>query len=267
MHPLTGLQKQTPLSKETENPLKIPLYLSAVALTAVGFAAIVPALFAKQPAAKTTPGSLHIRGTVQSLQKNVLTVNGPSGPVRVQLGAKTPVLSVIPSSRDQVKPGAFLGIASAPGPNGTEQAREVVVFPEAARGTGEGSYPWDLPGGGASKMTNGTVNKSRMTNGTVSQSKMTNGTVAAPGRSKMTNGTVKSGASASEITLEFKQGSGKGAQKLTLPASIPFVTFAPGKPAQLTAGAHVVVFAHSGAGNTTVADRVLVGKNGLVPPM
>ncbi len=237
--------------------MKTPFNPFAAALTALCFATLVPAGFAQQPASKTAPGSLHIRGTVQSLQNNVLTVAGPSGPVRVQMGAKTPVATVVPSSRDQVKPGAFLGIASTPGPNGKEQAREVLVFPEAARGTGEGSYPWDLPGGGGSKMTNGTVGKSRMTNGTI----------AAPGRSKMTNGTVKSGASASEITLEFKQGSGKGTQKLTLPANIPFVTVGPGTPAQLTKGAHVVVFAHTGAANTTVADRVLVGKNGLVPPM
>ncbi len=50
-----------------------------------------------------------------------------SGPVRVQLPAKAPVVSVVPSSREQVKEESFLGIASVPGPNGTEQAREVVV--------------------------------------------------------------------------------------------------------------------------------------------
>ena len=237
------------------------------AASAVSLTTSLTMAFAAPPA-PSAPGSLHIRGSVQSLKGGVLTVTSPSGPVRVMLAAKAPVVSVIPSSRAQVKEGSFLGIASVPWANGAEQAREVVVFPEAARGTGEGSYDWDLPGAGASKMTNGTAGHSRMTNGTVARSHMTNGTVSASApRSRMTNGTVKKAAGTSELTLEFKNGTGKGTQKLTLPEGIPFVTFEPGKMSQLIPGAHVVVFAHKGAGGTVAADRVLVGKNGLVPPM
>jgi hypothetical protein len=214
-------------------------------------------------AAPPPPGTVHVRGSVASLKGGVLTVTTAGGPVRVQVGAKPAVVSVVPSSRAQVKEGSFLGIASVAGPGGAQQAREVVVFPEAARGTGEGNYAWDLPGAGSSKMTNGTAGQSRMTNGTVAPSKMTNGAVSG---SRMTNGTVK-GAGTSVLTLEFKNGSGMGTQKLTLPAGIPFVTFAPGQVAQLTPGAHVVVFGHKGAGGVVAADRVLVGKNGLTPPM
>ena len=221
------------------------------------------------------PPSVHVRGSIQSLKGGVLTVTSASGPVRVQLAAKAPVVSVVPSDRAHIKDGSFLGIASVPGPGGTQQAREVVVFPEAGRGTGEGSYDWDLPGAGLSKMSNGTAaGHSRMTNGTVSHSRMTNGTVSASrmtngtaSHSRMTNGTVKGAANTSDLTLEFKNGSGMGSQKLTLPAGIPFVTFEPGQMSQLTPGAHVVVFGHPGAGGVVTADRVLVGKNGLVPPM
>ena len=78
------------------------------------------------------------------------------------------------------------------------------MFPEAARGTGDGSYPWDLPG------TTG-------------------------GHSKITNGTVKRGSAGDTLTLEFKNGAGTGTQR--------------------------------GASGALSADRVLVGKNGLVPPM
>ena len=42
-----------------------------------------------------------------------------------------------------------------PGPDGTLRSLEVLVFPEAARGTGEGHVPWDLEPG--STMTNATV--------------------------------------------------------------------------------------------------------------
>ena len=221
-------------------------------------------------AAPPPPGMIHVRGTVQSLKGSLLTVLSASGPVAVRLPAKVPVVSVIPSDRAHVKEGSFLGIASVPGQGSARQAREVVVFPEAARGTGEGNYDWDLPGAGGSSMTNGTAGKSRLTNGTVSHSRMTNGTArmtnGSAAHSRMTNGTVRR-AAGSELTLEFKDGAGKGTQKLTLPAGIPFVTFAPGKMAQLTTGAHVIVFGHKGPNGALAADRVLVGKNGLVPPM
>ena len=42
-----------------------------------------------------------------------------------------------------------------PQADGTQKALEVVVFPEAARGTGEGHRPWDLLP--QSTMTNATV--------------------------------------------------------------------------------------------------------------
>ena len=181
-----------------------------------------------------------------------MTVTSATGPVRVQLASKTPVISVVPSDRAHIKDGVFLGIASRPQANGTQRAMEVVVFPEAARGTGEGSYAWDLPGSGRhSKMTNGTVSRSTMTNGTASR--MTNGTAHAAG--------------GSGLTLQYKSGTGTGSQSITLPANIPIVTFAPGQPSQLAPGAHVFVIGHRLPSGIVAADRVLVGKNGLVPPM
>lgn len=200
------------------------------------------------------PGSLHVRGTVKALQGGVLTVQTAKGPVRVQFSAKTPVLTVVPADRSKIKDGSFLGIASVPGPYGTQVAREVLVFPEAARGSGEGSYPWDLPG------TGGKSPRSKMTNGTARIA--TKG-----GGSRMTNGTVRSSGGGTTLTLEFKQGTGMGSQKIRLTPDIPVVTFVPGQAAQLKPGAHVVVFAHSAAGGATVADRALVGKGSLVPPM
>ena len=220
---------------------------------------------ASAQAAPPPPGTVHVRGTVQSLRGQTLMVLGPAGPVRVQLAAKAAVVSVEPSDRAHIKDGSFLGIASVPGPGGTQRAREVVVFPEAARGTGEGSYDWDLPGGGGaahSKMTNGTVSRSKMTNGTAMHSKMTNGTAS---HSKMTNGTVGK-SSGGALTLQYKSGTGTGSQSITLPPGIPVVTFAPGQRSQLTPGAHVFVIGRR-AGSAVAADRVLVGRNGLVPPM
>lgn len=210
------------------------------------------------------PAQVHIRGTVQSLKGQVLTVSSASGLVRIILPKPIQVVSVIPSDRAHIKDGSFLGIASVPGASGTQQAREVVVFPESGRGTGEGSYAWDLAGGGQSKMTNGKAMHSRMTNGTVSASKMTNGTAV---HSRMTNGTVSKGAGSTTLTLQYKSGAGMGAQTLTLPPNIPVVTFAPGRPAELKPGAHVFVAGVRQPDGSCKSMRLLVGKDGLVPPM
>ena len=223
------------------------------------FLAVIGTLTALSAAAVAAPppaNAVRVRGTIQSVTAKVLTVSSASGPVRVLLAGPPAVISVIPSSRAGIKPGAFLGIASVAGPNGVQRAAEVVVFPKAARGTGEGSYAWDLPvaAKGRSKMTNGTVSQSHRANGTVSHS-------------RMTNGTVRSAAGGSAITLQYKNGAGMGSQAITLPPNIPVVTFAPGQASQLVPGAHVVVMATRGANGSLTAGRVLVGKNGLTPPM
>ena len=54
-----------------------------------------------------------------------------------------------------IKKGSYIGTAAMPQADGTQTALEVLVFPEAARGTGEGHFPWDLEP--QSTMTNATV--------------------------------------------------------------------------------------------------------------
>ena len=198
----------------------------------------------------------HVRGTVQSLDGQVLTVATSTGSVRVQLAASTRVATVVQSDRAHLTDGSFLGITSVTQPDGSQRAVEVHVFPEAMRGTGEGSYGWDLPGvdGGGSKMTNGTAASSKMTNGTVSASKMTNGTVSAQ-------------EGGSSLTLQYKDGTSAGSQTITIPPGIPVVAIEPGQSTDLQPGAHVFVVAHRTSEGILTADRVLAGRNGVVPPM
>jgi hypothetical protein len=121
------------------------------------------------------------------------------------------------------------------------------------RGVGEGNYQWnhpDIQGGG------------RMTNGTAGSLKMTNGTVAG---SRMTNGTVTQAGDAS-VTLSYRDGGSTGTQAISIPSDVPIVRLEPGQQADLTPGAHVLVFASSSAGAGSSATRVMVGTSGLVPP-
>jgi hypothetical protein len=198
----------------------------------------------------------HIRGTIRSLDGQVLTVATPDGTVRVQLTEPTRIATVVQADRERLTDGSFLGITSVTEPDGSQRAVEVHVFPDSMRGTGEGSNPWDWPGadGGSSKMTNGTAASSKMTNGTVSGSKMTNGTV-----------TAQEGGSS--LTLQFKNGASGGSQTITIPPGIPVVAIEPGQSADLQPGAHVFVIAHRNGDGMLAADRVLAGKNGVVPPM
>lgn len=206
--------------------------------------------------ASTSTSSGHIRGRVQSVDGQVLTVATSTGPARVQLAPSTLVNTVVQSDRAHIKDGSFLGIVSVTEGDGSLRAVAITVIPEEMRGTGEGSYPWDVPGAdaGRSKMTNGTVAASRMTNGTVSSSKMTNGTVTAQGGE-------------SSLTVQYKDGTSTGSQTITVPPGIPVVGIEPGRTADVQSGVHVTVIAHPDSEGTLIADRVLAGRNGVVPPM
>jgi Domain of unknown function (DUF5666) len=197
----------------------------------------------------------HIRGTLGSVDGNVLTVDTATGSVRVRLDDATRITAVTQSDRDHITDGSFLGITSVRGPDGSERAVEIHVFPESMRGAGEGRRDWDLPGvGGNSKMTNGTATASKMTNGTVASSRMTNGTVSAQERG-------------SSLTLQFKDGTSNGSQTFTVPPDIPVVALEPAQLSDLKPGAQVFVLAHRSPDGVLTADRVMAGKDGVAPPM
>jgi len=166
------------------------------------------------------------------------------GSVRVQLAPETGFATVVKSDRRHLTDGSFLGIASVTATDGSQRATGVFILPEAQRASAEGQFDWDLP-----SSTTG----SKMTNGTAASSKMTNGTASAT--------------PAGSLTLQFKDGEQNRSQAITIPADVPVVALGPGQAADVQRGAHAFVFAHRGAGGTLIADRVIVGKNGVVPPM
>ena len=197
----------------------------------LGVAAVALVLSAgafAQSAAKPT----RIRGSVVSLQGDTLTVHRNSGDTLVvDLKPDTPVSALRNIKLSDIKPGSFVGTAATTGVDGKLTAKEVVVFPEAARGTGEGHYAWDL--GANSTMTNANVD-------TVVQS---------------TNGR--------DLKLSYKGGS----NNVTVPENVPVVTFIPATRADLLAGKKVFVVATAADGGKYQGQRVVVEKDGVVPPM
>ena len=176
----------------------------------------------------------HIRGTIVSATADNLTVRTEQGNVSLALDAATKIAGVVPSSLSQNKEGTFVGIANVPGP-GTSSALEVVVFPEAMKGSGLGDYPWDL-----SAPVNGAARTSAMTNGTVKK------TANADGLS---------------LTVDY----GKGEKTIQVPANVPVVGFVPADGSKLVKGAHVFIATKKDA--PTSAAFVAVGIDGTVPPM
>ena len=154
--------------------------------------------------------------------------------------------------------GVFIGTATK-GEN-PMTALEVVIFPEALRGQGEGHYAWDAITDHTAAASGAKV-KSAMTNGTVQST----GSAAPKVKSAMTNGTVASSAAAGgsrTLTVSYKEGS----KQIVVPPQAPVVAFEPSDKAVLQPGAKVFVVA-APEGGKLGAKFVAVGKDGLTPPM
>jgi hypothetical protein len=189
---------------------------------------------AAPPTAATAPATppTRIRGTIAAVAPHMLTVTSRDGS-KLEIALTDPLtvrtLKRVPLS--SVNNGAYLGIASRGGPNGTRIALEVLVFPEAMRGAGAGHYGWDLQPG--SMMTNAPVT------GVASQ---------------------KSGR---DLTLTYQGGT----VTIHVPPSAPVVTFVPASFADLKAGRKVFLAAKKDADGHLSTGAVTVGTHGVNPPM
>ncbi len=180
-----------------------------------------------------TPQTVRMRGTIVSLTAATLTVKDRSGEVvELQMTDKLVVTEVFPIRLEDIKPGSYIGAAAVPQADGTQRAIAVSVFPEAARGTGEGHRPYDL----------------------LPQSTMTNATVADVG-------TISYGPAGRKLQLKYKDGE----KTVIVPADAPVVTSRPGDRSLLLPGASVSLLAQLVEGKPT-ALRVNAGKNGFALP-
>ncbi len=229
-------------------------------------------LLAMTAAACAAPQLERVRGTVVSSTDTSMTVKAQDGTTKtVAVSPTTKFVYVTKSSLANVSDGKFIGTATKGEP---PVALEVVIFPAAMKGTGEGHYDWDeisdttagTKGLTKSAMTNGTI-KASSGSGTMTKSAMTNGTVKpAMTKSAMTNGTVKSGNGAGggkPITVTYDDGKQLEVQ---VPPTAPIVEFVSADRSIVKPGA--VVFSNNAKdGDTLTAKLVGVGKDGVVPPM
>jgi hypothetical protein len=140
-----------------------------------------------------------VLGKIQSITNTSLDVATPSGVVHVVIKQPLATYKQIPSDLSHVTSSSYVGVPSVQQADGTELAKQVIIFPKELRGAAEGSVLTDAPGA---------ATHSRMTNGSVSK--------PAASQSRMTNGSVEKGGG-STLVVRYQDGS----QTISLPAGVP----------------------------------------------
>lgn len=174
---------------------------------------------------------VRLRGTVDAFVAPNLVIQERDGrTIALILPQTTGIAEVIASDITAIQPGSFVGVAALPRADDRLQALEVVVFPEVARGSGEGHFQWDLQ----------------------PESSMTNATVTELVRSS----------EGRTLTLRYRN----GAQKMLVPDGVPVVTLGPGSDSLIVPGAKVFIVAEPQR-DQLIVRRLLIGRKGLQPPM
>jgi hypothetical protein len=173
-----------------------------------------------------------LRGIISARDGDVLTIATREGAtVRVDVTPDARLSAVQPLDITAIKPGTYIGTVALLRPDGSLRAVEVLVFPESMRGVGEGRRDWDLQPG--SSMTNATVDAV---------------VTAKDGR---------------ELQLSYKGGN----LKVLVPESAPIVTYVPAERSELQPGVAVFAMAARGADSHLTSGRMIIGRNGVKPPM
>jgi hypothetical protein len=174
--------------------------------------------------------SRRIRGTIESLDNNVLIVKARDGTdVKIRLADNWAVISYTKAQVSDIKIGTFIGVGGTPQPDGSQRAVSINIFPESARGLGEGFRPWD-------QAPNGT---------------MTNANVAE----------AVAGVDGQMLLLKYKDGE----KKIVVPPATPIALFGPGEKAEVKPGVAVAVSAVTKPDGSLEAARVGIGRDGFVP--
>ena len=196
--------------------------------------ALLAGLVVAAPAIRAQTPPVRVRATIETVDGNTLKLKARDGhELSVALAPDAKVVGVTKAELGDIKTGSFIGCAAVPQPDGTLKALEVTVFPPEMKGTGEGSYGWDLTP--TSTMTNGTVGNLVVSSGRV-------------------------------MTVTYK-GNGEGEKKIFVPEDVPIVSLELAGKSLLVAGAHVLVVPMPGPDGTLTANRINVGEHGTVPPM
>ena len=176
-----------------------------------------------------------IRGKISTVEKQALKVTTSAGEVLVKLPDDVRIGGVEAAQLSDIAAGNYVGTTAVKQADGNLKALEVHIFPESARGTGEGHRPWDLQPG--STMTNANVEKVEQVAVEKIQGQL--------------------------LTLKYKDGE----QKIFIPPGTPIVKNVPGDRSLLKPGTGIYIPAVRAEDGTLTATRVTAGIGGIMPPM
>jgi hypothetical protein len=193
----------------------------------------IAAAVAATAALAQAPDTVRVRGTIDSISGGTMDVTARDGAkLKIKMTDNAVIRTVVGKTVADVKQGEFVGITAMPQPDGTQKAVEIHIFPEAARGTGEGHRPWDLMPG-----------------------------------STMTNANIDSEVAISDgkkLVLKYKDGD----KTFIVPDNVKVVLFAPGSPSDLKPNAKIfIVAAKKLPDGSLEAPAITVSSNGVDPPM
>ena len=182
--------------------------------------------------AQQAPSPSRVRGTIEGVDGDVIAVKSRGGEdVKLHMTSDMKIVGITKISLADIKVGSFVGATTVPGPDGSQNAVEVHVFPEAMRGTGEGSRPYDLRP------------NSTMTNATVAES--------------------VTGNDGHTLLMKYKDGE----KKVVVAPETPVVTYVAADKSDLKEGAKIIAFVKKLPDGSFETDRIGVGRDGLTPPM
>ena len=185
-------------------------------------------LFAAGAQAQTP--QTRIRGTVERLGGQSLTVKTQEGATTVALAPNYSVGAVVKAGMADIKKGSFIGVGARRAEGGLT-AVQVFIFPEAMRGTGEGHRPWAV----------------------LPEATMTNATVAE----------TVSRVDGSSVTLTYPGGE----QTIAVTPEANIIMAAPAQVTDLVAGAQVALTASRQADGSLSSSRVTIARAGAQLPL
>ncbi len=202
-------------------------------LKLVAAAIVLAVVSSSAPSFAQQQGPSRIRGTIDSVDGNTLTVTARDGSTqKIGVASDVVVTGLVKATMADVKSGAYIGVTGMPQADGSQKAIAIHIFPESARGTAEGFRQYDLR----------------------PNSTMTNATVAAQ---------EVEGNDGKSLVVKYKDGE----KKVQVSPDTPIVSFADGDKSELKAGAKIIAFVTKASDGTLSSKRVLVGRDGITPPM
>ena len=177
---------------------------------------------------------VHLRGTIEKVDGNVLSIKARDGSATTLKLADNPRITALTKAQlSDIKEGSFIGVTAMPQSDGSQKAIGLHIFMDAQRGVVPAAFtPWDREPG----------------------STMTNADVA----------TKVEAVDGQTLTVKYKDGE----KKVIVPPTTPVVRFTPGNKDDLKPGAQFfIVAATKQADGSYTAAAINVGRDGATPPM